>query len=121
MTVSVNPVLTLGSPIGHPDVSSTLNSSVNLSMIGGMVPTAPRIAGAWLAFTAASGAVAGGWAQLTLIADGTNTPSFPAAWKAAYGSQAWTSTAGVVHVVTIWYDGFFYWYSIAPGPRPSMA
>ena len=50
-----------------------------------------------VAFTAASGAVAGGWAQLTLVADGTNTPSFPAAWKAAYGSQSWTSTAGVVH------------------------
>lgn len=114
MPVSVNPVLTLGSPFGQPDVSSTLNSSVNLSMIGGTV-YGPKDCRGVVAFTAASGAVAGGWAQLTLVADGTNTPSFPAAWKAAYGSQSWTSTAGVVHVVTVWYDGFFYWYSIAPG------
>jgi len=96
------------------DTTGTLSTSVDLSKVGGMVYGPKDCRGA-VSFTAASGAVAGGWAQLTLIADGTNTPSFPAAWKAAYGSQAWTNTAGVVHVVTIWYDGFFYWYSIAPG------
>lgn len=96
------------------DTTATLSTSVDLSKVGGTVYGPKDCRGA-VAFTAASGAVAGGWAQLTLVADGTNTPSFPAAWKAAYGSQAWTSTAGVVHVVTIWYDGFFYWYSIAPG------
>ena len=96
------------------DTTGTLSTSVDLSKVGGTVYGPKDCRGA-VAFTAASGAVAGGWAQLTLIADGTNTPSFPAAWKAAYGSQSWTSTAGVVHVVTVWYDGFYYWYSIAPG------
>lgn len=94
--------------------SATLSTSIDLSMTGGYY-VGPKDCRGVVAFTAAAGAVAGGWAQLTLVADGTNTPSFPATWKAAYGSQAWTNTAGVVHVVTIWYDGFFYWYSISPG------
>lgn len=96
------------------DMTATLSTSVDLSKTGG-TGYGPKDCRGVVAFTAAAGAVPFGWAQLTLIADGTNTPSFPAAWKAAYGSQSWTSTVGVVHVVTVWYDGFFYWYSIAPG------
>ena len=96
------------------DTTATLSTSIDLSKTGGTF-YGPKDCRGVVAFTAAAGAKVGGWAQLTLVADGTNTPSFPAAWKAAYGSQSWTNTAGVVHVVTVWYDGFYYWYSIAPG------
>jgi hypothetical protein len=60
MPVSVNRVLTSASHFGQTDVSSTLNSSVNLSMIGGTV-YGPKDCRGVVAFTAASGAVAGGF------------------------------------------------------------
>ena len=73
-----------------------------------------------VAFTAASGAVAGGWAQLTLVADGTNTPIVSRRMERWRGSNPGPARPASC-ISTVWYDGFFYWYSIAPGPRPSMA
>ena len=66
------------------DTTGTLSTSVDLSKVGGTI-LGPKDCRGVVAFTAASGAVAGGWAQLTLVADGTNTPSFPAAWKRRMG------------------------------------
>ena len=100
------------------DTTGTLSTSVDLSKVGGTI-IGPKDCRGAKTFTAAAGAVAGGWCQMTLIADGTNTPDF-SAFTALAGSSSWSNTAGHTHVATFMYDGSRYWYSLATGASAAM-
>ncbi len=94
------------------------SGTVDLSHAGGKI-IGPADVRAALTFAAAAGAVAGGWCQMTLIADGSHVPDF-SAFTALAGSSSWSNTAGHTHVATFFYDGGRYWYSLATGASAAM-
>lgn len=107
--INLTPVLVSG---------ATLPTEVDLTQANGVVVT-PKDVRAATTFTVAADAVAGGWCQMTLIADGTHTPDF-SAFTALAGSSSWSNTAGHTHVATFMYDGSRYWYSLATGASAAM-
>lgn len=72
-----------------------------------------------VAFTADATPTAGGSCVLNLISDGSHTPTF--AGMLEHGSSAgWVSGAGLLNVVTVWFDGVRTWYSIAQDAAGSV-
>jgi len=56
--------------------------------------------------------IAGGYAELTLVADGSHTPTFATNMNVTPGSNEWDTTLGVVHKVGVYYDGTTIYYTI---------
>ena len=54
----------------------------------------------------------GGGAIYRLIGDGTHSPSFDATFKKSNASGNYDSTSGAINIVTFFFDGIDYWYSI---------
>lgn len=55
--------------------------------------------------------VPGGYAELTLYADGVVTPTFGITMHELPGSTAYDPTLGVLNKVGIYYDGYIVWYT----------
>ncbi|MEI6317422.1 MAG: SwmB domain-containing protein [Pseudomonadota bacterium] len=58
-----------------------------------------------------SSAIPGTQATVTLVANGTNTPTF-SGFTELSGSSGWVNTSGIRNLITFFYDGTTYWYSI---------
>lgn len=55
--------------------------------------------------------IPGGYAELTLYADGVVTPTFGATMHELPGSTAYDPTLGVLNKVGIYFDGYIVWYT----------
>lgn len=55
--------------------------------------------------------IPGGYAELTLYADGIVTPTFGVTMHELPGSTAYNPTLGVLNKVGIYYDGYIVWYT----------
>lgn len=56
--------------------------------------------------------MAGGYAELTLVGDGSHTPTFATNMTATPSSDDFDNTNGVVNKVGVYYDGSTFYYTI---------
>lgn len=110
MSVTVN-----GPAIGQPGLVSgagnvAFTTAVPMTSAAGSVMV-PQSVGSVLAFTVGAGAVPLGACYVRLIADGANTPTFTGFTEVG-SSAGWVNTAGILNLVSFWYDGTSYYYSV---------
>lgn len=58
-----------------------------------------------------AGALPGYGTIVRLIANGTNAPSF-SAFQESTGSSGYDNSAGILNVISFFFDGVYYWYSV---------
>ncbi len=57
------------------------------------------------------GATRGNLTTVTVVGNGTNTPTFDVNFSAHGTNAGFLSTSGIVNTLTMWYDGLKYYYS----------
>ena len=57
-------------------------------------------------------------ASYRLIGDGAHTPTFSSRFIQSTGSGTYDNTLGVVNLVTFYFDGVDFWYSIVQNKNP---
>jgi len=67
-----------------------------------------------IAITLDANPIIGGYAELTLIGNGTNSPTWSASFTATPNSVDFDATLNVVNKVGIYYDGNTAYYTITP-------
>lgn len=98
-----------GSLFAVPSVNNVWEGPVDLSR--GLTHYAEMELTSNLEFSALGGYRIGGYAEVTLIGDGSHSPSFDSDFIATPGSTAFDNTIGVRNIIGIYFNGYRNFYT----------